>query len=227
MTLIRPPWTAIESLPLLRNIAPARFALLAALFAGLLLAVALDGLWWDWGWWRRVLAVATGLVVLAFLAPSSPLQPRPAVATPQFFTTSAVATLPRDEVALVVLFPQKGRANRAMLWQTQAGMWFKMPGGYFVGPGPDGAALREAPPQTTSLDPRPHPAGGAPPRPDPGPAPADGRGLRQAGGSARWSLARVAPLAGPWPASSPTYSLGRAPQRLAGVELWGDASVAP
>jgi hypothetical protein len=38
-----------------------------------------------------------------------------------------------------------------MLWQAEAGMWFKMPGGYFVGPGPDGDAVREAPPSTTSL----------------------------------------------------------------------------
>jgi hypothetical protein len=28
-----------------------------------------------------------------------------------------------------------------MVWQALAAMWFKMPGGYFVGPGPGGAAL--------------------------------------------------------------------------------------
>ena len=136
---------------MLRNIAPARFALLAALFAGLLLAVALDGLWWGGGWWRRALAVATALVVLAFLAPSSPLQPRPVVTTPSFFTTSAVATLPRDEVALVVPFPKKGRANQAMLWQTEAGMWFKMPAATSSGPArtvPPCARRRRAPPRS-------------------------------------------------------------------------------
>jgi hypothetical protein len=223
LTPIRLPWTAIESLPLLRNIAPARFALLAALFAGLLLAVALDGLWWDGGWWRRALAVATALVVLGFLAPSSPLQPRPVVATPSFFTTSAVATLPRDEVALVVPFPQKGRANRAMLWQTEAGMWFKMPGGYFVGPGPDGAALREAPPSATSLTLGHIQRGGHPP--DLTPA----LRRRMAEDFARWRVRSV--VLGPMPhrramAGFLADLLSRAPERTAGVELWAGATVA-
>ena len=223
LTPIRLPWTAIESLPLLRNIAPARFALLAALFAGLLLAVALDALWWDGGWWRRALAVATALVVLGFLAPSSPLQPRPVVATPPFFTTSAVTTLPRDEVALVVPFPQKGRANRAMLWQTEAGMWFKMPGGYFVGPGPDGGALREAPPSTTSLALGHIQRGGRPP--DLTPA----LRRRMAEDFARWRVRSV--VLGPMPhrramAGFLADLLGRAPERTAGVELWAGATVA-
>jgi hypothetical protein len=223
-TPVRLPWTAVESLPLLRNMVPARFALFTALFAGLLLAVALDALWWDGGWWRRALAVVTALAVLAFLAPAAPLQPSPVVATPAFFTTSALAALPRDEVTLVVPFPQKGRANRAMLWQTEAGMWFKMPGGYFVGPGPDGDAVREAPPSTTSLALDRIQRGGRPP--DLSPA------LRgqMARDFARWRVRSV--VLGPMPhrrvmAGFLSDLLGHAPQRLAGVELWGDASVAP
>src|SRR4029453_8745559 len=121
------------------------------LFAGLRLAVAVDGLWWGGGRLRRSLAVVTALVVLAFLVPAAPLRPSPVVATPPFFTTSALTRLPRDQVALVVPFPRKGRANQAMRWQADAGMWFKMPGGYFAGQGVDGAAVREAPPSTTSL----------------------------------------------------------------------------
>ena len=78
-------------------------------------------------------AVGTPVPLLAFLAPSEPLPSWPVVVTPPFFTSAAVSTLPRDGVALVVPFPQKGRANQAMVWQAQAGMWFKMPGGYRMG----------------------------------------------------------------------------------------------
>ena len=111
-----------------------------------------------------------------------------------------------------------------MLWQTEAGMWFKMPGGYFVGPGPSGGALHEAPPSTTSLALDRIQQGGRPP--DLTPA------LRgqMARDFARWRVRSV--VLGPMPhrrvmAGFLTDLLGRAPQRLAGVELWGDAMVAP
>jgi hypothetical protein len=217
------PWAAIESLPLLRNMVPARFALFTALFAGLLVAVTLDGLWWAGGWWRRALAVAAALVVLAFLVPAAPQQSSPVMATPRFFTTSAVTALPRDGVALLVPFPQKGRANRAMLWQAEAGMWFKMPGGYFVAQGPDGAALREAPPSTTSRILVQLQRGGRAPELTPT--------LRRemAQDFARWRVRSV--VLGPMPrrqamAGFLSDLLGRAPERVAGVELWGNATVA-
>jgi hypothetical protein len=223
-TPVRLPWTAIESLPLLWNMVPARFALFTAMFAGLLLAVAVDGLWWDGGWWRRSLAVVTALVVLAFLAPAAPLWPSQVVATPPFFTTSALTMLPRDEVALVVPFPRKGRANQAMLWQTDAGMWFKMPGGYFVGQGADGAVVREAPPSTASLALNRIERSGRPPYLTPA--------LREqlARDFARWRVRSV--VLGPMPhrrvmAGFLSDLLGRAPERVGGVELWANATVAP
>jgi hypothetical protein len=217
------PWAVVESLPVLWHMVPSRLALFTALFAGLLLAVALESLWSS-GRWHRVLAVATAVLVLAFLVPPAPLQSGPAVATPPFFTTSAVSALPRDGVALVVPFPQKGRANQAMVWQAQAGMWFKMPGGYFVGPGPDGGTLREAPPTTTSRALARIQRGERPP--DLTPA------LRRriAGDLVRWRVASV--VLGPMPhrrvmARFLTDLLGRPPERLAGVELWRQATVAP
>jgi hypothetical protein len=222
VTLVPLPWAAVESLPVLWHMVPARLALFTALFAGLLLAVALEELWAGGGR-RRVLAVVAAVLALAFLVPSAPLASAP-VATPPFFTGAAVTALPRDEVALVVPFPQKGRANRAMLWQTEAGMWFKMPGGYFVGPGPDGDAVREAPPSTTSLALDRIQRGGRPPELTPA--------LRgqMARDFARWRVRSV--VLGPMPhrramAGFLSDLLGRAPRRLAGVELWGDASVAP
>jgi hypothetical protein len=215
------PWTVVESLPVLWHMVPARLALFTALFAGLLLAVALEDLWGG-GWRRRVLAVAAAVLALAFLVPSAPLSSAP-VATPEFFTGPAVTTLPRDGVALVVPFPRKGRDNQAMLWQAQAGMWFKMPGGYFVGPGPDGGTLREAPPTTTSRVLDRIRRGGRPPALTPA--------LRRwiAADLARWRVASV--VLGPMPnrramAGFLTDLLGRPPEQLAGVELWRDAAVA-
>jgi hypothetical protein len=215
------PWAAVESLPVLWHMVPARLALFTALFAGLLLAVALEDLWAG-GWRRRVLAVVAAVLAIAFLVPSAPLQSAP-VATPTFFTGAAVTTLPRDGVALVVPFPRKGRDNQAMVWQAQAGMWFKMPGGYFVGPGP-GGTVRDAPSTTTSRVLDRIRRGGRPPELTPA--------LRRriAGDLARWRVASV--VLGPMPhhramAGFLTDLLGRPPERLAGVELWRDAAVAP
>jgi hypothetical protein len=217
------PWTVVESLPVLWHMVPARLALFTALFAGLLLAVALEDLWGD-GWRRRVLAVAAAVLALAFLAPSAPLPSAPVVATPEFFTGPAVTTLPRDGVALVVPFPRKGRDNQAMLWQARAGMWFKMPGGYFLGPGPDGGTLREAPLTTTSRVLDRIRRGGRPPPLTPA--------LRRqiAADLARWRVGSV--VLGPMPHRQVmtgflTDLLGRPPEQPAGVELWRDARVAP
>jgi hypothetical protein len=222
-TFIRLPWTVVESLPLLQNMVPSRLALFTALFAGLLLAAALEGLWRGGGWPPRALAVVTAGLVLAFLAPRAPLPSSP-VATPPFFTTSAVHMLPRDGVALVVPFPRKGRANQAMVWQAEAGMWFKLPGGYFIGPDPGGGVLHEAPPTTTSLTLGRIQRGGRPPD-------LTSTLRRQiAEDFARWEVGSV--VLGPMRhrrvmARFLTELLGRPPERLAGVEMWGDATVAP
>ena len=102
-------------------------------------------------------------------------------------------------------------------------MWFKMPGGYFVGPGPDGGTLREAPPTTTSRVLDRLRRGGRPPALTPA--------LRRwiAADLARWRVATV--VLGPMPnrramAGFLTDLLGRPPEQLAGVELWRDAAVA-
>ena len=218
------PWTAVEGVPLVQNMVPSRLAVFTALFAGLLLAAALDGLWSGGGWALRGLAVLTALVVLAVLAPPGPFRARPVVATPPFFTGGAVRALPRDGVALVVPFPRRGRTNVAMVWQAQAGMWFKMPGGYFVGPDPGGGTRHDAPPTTTSVVLNRIQRGRRPPELTPA--------LRRkiSRDFASWRVASV--VLGPMDNREAMRGflsdlLGRPPASAGGVAVWPDAAVAP
>jgi hypothetical protein len=217
------PWTAVESQALLQNMVPSRLAVFTALFAGLLLAAAVDGLWRRGGWALRGLAVLTALAVLAALAPPEPFKDRPVVATPPFFTGEAVRALPRDGVALVVPFPRRGRTNVAMVWQAQAGMWFKMPGGYFVGPDPGGGTRHDAPPTTTSVVLNRIQRGRRPPELTPA--------LRRkiSRDFATWRVASV--VLGPMDHREAmggflTDLLGRPPASTGGVAVWPDAAVA-
>ena len=218
------PWTAVEGVPLVQNMVPSRLAVFTALFAGLLLAAALDGLWSGGGWALRALAVLTAVVVLAALAPPGPFRARPVVATPPFFTGGAVRALPRDGVALVVPFPRRGRTNVAMVWQAQAGMWFKMPGGYFVGPDPGGGTRHDAPPTTTSVVLNRIQRGRRPPELTPA--------LRRkiSRDFASWRVASV--VLGPMDNREAMRGflsdlLGRPPASAGGVAVWPDAAVAP
>jgi hypothetical protein len=216
------PWAMVEPLPLIKNMVPARLSVLTSLFAGLLLAAALHGLWSLRRWWWRVLAVAVVAAVVASLAPRKPFSAPTVVATPPFFTTAAVRTLPRDSVALLLPFPRKGRQNVAMVWQAAAGMWFKMPGGYFVGPDPGGGARHDAPP-TTATKALVQAQVGRPPKLTPALRAAIAKDF------ATWRVGAV--VLGPTPnrqavAGFVTELLGRPPQQVGGVQLWRGASVA-
>jgi hypothetical protein len=131
------PWAAVRRLPLLESVVPSRLALYTALFAGLLLAWFVDQAH-GWPGWGRALAAA--VVVLALV----PLVPRPlggigSVQVPPFFTGPGIERIPADTVVLVVPFPGD-RSTWPMLWQATAGIHFKMPGGYFLGPDKAGRA---------------------------------------------------------------------------------------
>ena len=218
------PWTAVEGLPLVQNMVPSRLAVFTALFAGLLLAAAVDGLWRLGGWAWRALAVLTAAAVLAALVPPEPFRAPPVLATPAFFADGGVRGLPRDGVALVVPFPRAGRRNEAMVWQAEAGMWFKMPGGYFVGPDPGGGARHDAPPTTTSVILNRIQRGRRPPELTPE--------LRRriAADFATWRVTSV--VLGPMDhreamAGFLTDLLGRAPATTGGVAVWPKAAVTP
>jgi hypothetical protein len=213
------PWLLMEALPLVRNMIPARLGLFTSLFAGLLLAAALHGLW-QAGGWRRSLAAVAVVAVFAFLAPTGPFRPR-GVETPPFFTTAAVRSLPRDGVALLAPFPRKGRANDAMVWQAAAGMWFKMPGGYFIGPDPGGGIRHDALPNTISTTLHRIERGQRPPE-------LTATLRRQiARDFAAWRVDSV--IVGPVAnrqamAGFLTELLGRPPETIGGVQLWRDAT---
>ena len=212
------PWAAMEHLPLVQQMVPNRLAILTALFAGLLLAVGLSELWQRGGWWPRSLAVATAALVLAFIAPPGPFTSS-SVRVPAFFASSAVRTLPRDSVALVVPFPRQGIRNQPMLWQAKAGMWFKMPGGYFTWTDPAGRIRRDSTPTTTSVILTRIERGVRPPALTPT--------LRRkiAKDLARWQVDSV--LLGPMDhheamADFLTQLVGRRPETLEDVQVWRD-----
>jgi hypothetical protein len=125
------PWAAMRSLPLVESAIPTRFMLTANLFFGLLLAVFVDrARRWPIG--GRLLAMVLVGAALAALLPKVPLRAEP-LDPPPFFTGAEVRRIPAGSVALVAPFPT-AQASRAMTWQAMAGMRFRMPGGYFVGP---------------------------------------------------------------------------------------------
>jgi hypothetical protein len=214
------PWAFFENLPLLPSLIPSRLAQLTALFAGLLLAVFLSAVWRGGGW-RRPAAAVVAVVVLASLWPSSTV-PSGKVTTPAFFTGPAVRTLPRDRVVLVLPWPCRGR-SLSMTWQAEAGLWFRMPGGYFIGPAADGEQPRfDAVPSSGSMT-LVRILNGVPPPRLTGP-----RRRVLARDLLRWRVGSV--VVGPMPNQAAmvgflTDLFGEEPELVDGVYLWRDPTV--
>ena len=136
-TGVRLPWGIAEHWPLSGNALPDRFALVVALAAAGLLALAMDWIAGTGGAAARALAVALAAVCLAPLVP----RPYPASAeapVPSFFTSTG-RWLPAGATVLVLPYPT-ATATVPLTWQAAAAMSFRMPGGYFIGPGPGGQA---------------------------------------------------------------------------------------
>jgi hypothetical protein len=92
-----------------------------------------------------VLLAATALTLL----PRTPY-PIAAVSTPEFFTSTAVRQIGEGDVVLVAPFSRRPVPTEAMLWQALSGMRFRMPEGYYQGPGPAGTRIYGPPPSATS-----------------------------------------------------------------------------
>jgi hypothetical protein len=137
-------WLAMSRFPVLSNILPARLMLLFYLLAGLLIALWLD----EMKAWRPQMRWLGGLAAAASLALVLPALPYPSspATVPAFFVAGAASRIPEGSVALVVPFSMSGDV-RAMIWQEQAGMRFRMPEGYAFIPdiGPRGQRLSPPP----------------------------------------------------------------------------------
>jgi hypothetical protein len=219
-TGIRLPWAFFEHLPLLPSLIPARLAQLTALFAGLLLAVFLHAVWGEGGW-RRPAAVVVALLVLLPLWPSATVQAEE-VTVPAFFTGPAVRALPHDSVALVLPWPNR-RTAVAMTWQAETGLWYRMPGGYFIGPQRDSDQPRFDAIPTSGAITFARIGNGAPPPRLTGP-----RRRALAGDLVRWRVGSV--VVGPMRNQAAmvgflTDLFGRRPQQVAGAYLWRDPAV--
>ncbi len=124
------PGALLYKIPLFNDSFPVRYTLYVALFAALVLGLALEALRRERGrlWMPALLAAA----VFVPLTPTWPVAVG-TVGTPAFFSTPAVDALSPGEVTLV--YPPATPVNSvAMNWQAEADFRFYMPGGYFVVP---------------------------------------------------------------------------------------------
>jgi len=139
-------WLALAQLPVLSNVVVSRLMVHFYLLAGFLVAIWINDLRsWTTGA-RRLGWVALG-ASLVLLTPVLPFPSTPTV-VPAFFSGPAVTRIPPGSVALVVPYSTLGD-SRAMLWQAEAGMRFRMPEGYAFIPDPVHGA-RLSPPSSAT-----------------------------------------------------------------------------
>ncbi len=136
------PFIVIAHLPLLDSSVASRWITYFWLFAALLLALVLDAVYQvaaKGRFGKRGAVAWSGLLAVVVLLPLVPAWPYSAApaAVPAWFTTGA-RSLPAGSAALV--YPLASPSNdSSMLWQAMADMRFRMPGGFAVIPGPNGA----------------------------------------------------------------------------------------
>ena len=147
-TRIPLPWIVLEHSPLLKNVAPPRFMLFSYLMIAILVAVFVDWALSRPGANARFAWVAVAVLALIPLFPSVPYPADEAV-TPSFFLGGAVRRIPEGSVVLVAPF-SRSFTSEAMMWQSGAGMSFRMPEGYAYRPGPTGPT-RDPPPSALQL----------------------------------------------------------------------------
>lgn len=150
VTSIPMPATWLSSVPLIPNMLASRLMLYVYLCAGLLVTIFLDGVWrrdrpaprgqlefpgMPQRRFSRSAFAWTAFVVLAlaFLFPRIPF-PASHATTPSFFSSDAIKAVPDGSVALVAPFARDTDTSEPMLWQAVAGMRFRMPEGYALGP---------------------------------------------------------------------------------------------
>jgi len=128
------PWRFLEQLPILKNVSPPRFMIFAYLMVALLLAVFVDWVLSRPGRGLRLVGIGATILALALLFPSVPY-PTDTAVVPAFFRGGDVQRIPQGDVVLVAPF-SRAFTSDAMMWQSIAGMSFRMPEGYGYRPGP-------------------------------------------------------------------------------------------
>lgn len=152
------PWAALQLLPLLDNVLPARLMLFFYLVAGLALAFFVTELRRAPLGWRS--AAGWALIGLGFLL-LLPNVPYPVTENPVpgFFAGSEVQRIPAGSVALIAPFstapgfqlgPGQGSATYPMLWQQASGMRFRMPEGAMNVPDVNGRPTGGRPPASST-----------------------------------------------------------------------------
>jgi hypothetical protein len=138
------PWHWLQGLPLLSQVLPDRFAILAAGAAAAVLAFSLDlarsAIPRTSGWPRRSWPFAVAILALLPLVPL-PMQAGRVPAVPAGWQ-AAFARLGPDARVLVVPVPYS-QFPEAMRWQADTGQPRSLMGGWFVGPDPEGQATPE------------------------------------------------------------------------------------
>ena len=144
------PWALLAKVPLFESVIEGRVAMVCAPVLGMLLALALERL----GATTRIGAQYIGLLGISLAL--IPLIPAPLKAverppTPAFFTDGTWKSYVRDGESLVTVpLPDSGYAEQ-LHWQVEAGLGFRLPGGYYNGPyGPDRIGIYGASPRYTS-----------------------------------------------------------------------------
>ena len=137
-TGLRLPYRALDRLPVLGNLLPARLVLYVDLAAAFLLAAFVRRVLVARPW-PRAAGLALAAVALVPLFPRLPYYTAPAI-TPVAFTTSIAPRVEQGQVLLVA--PAYGaQSTSPALWQAESGMRFRLTSGYYVGPDAEGRAI--------------------------------------------------------------------------------------
>jgi hypothetical protein len=206
----------VGHVPLLVHILPSRMMLFFYLFAGILLAVFVEGIIHSHRRVAKVAGTASVLLALVLLLPKWPY-PEGGTALPSFFTSDLV----RKEVAqgeVALLAPYAGAVNyEPMVWQAAADFRFRMPEGNYLGPDASGHAIVGPVPTAMSDTMISIAAGGAAPNLD---TPARAT-LVDYLASRHIAIIIVGPMAhDDTMVAFFTDLLGRAPAQEGGVALW-------
>ncbi|KOG12145.1 dolichyl-phosphate beta-glucosyltransferase, partial [Streptomyces viridochromogenes] len=144
------PWKLLADQPLFEAVIESRVAMVCAPALGLLLAIALDRLLAAHRLRTRYVGLlGVGLALLPLVP--APLKAVDRTAVPAFIADGTWTSYVREGESLVpVPLPDPGDAE-ALHWQIEAGLGFKLPGGYFNGPyGDERVGIYGAEPRFTS-----------------------------------------------------------------------------